>query len=933
MARQPTPTTYAGVFLLAASIILFEIALTRVFAIMMWHHLTYMVVSIAMLGFGAAGSVLTLRRRRLLEQDSQRPLAFYSALYAVAVLLAFAMSTVIRLDSLKLWTDKGNLAALLLLYGVVATPLFFGGLAIGLALMRWPEKVHRMYFADLIGSALGAALSVALLAEFGSATTIVYAATLGAFAAVFFAITASARVLMGLVPLLLAFLFITIGFSGGSERIGIPEISWRVPFAPGKEFTNDMPLDRHLPSATAEISVRTAGRQAPVIGGDFGLVEKRLVNGRLVAQDGTAPTMLYENAADIDSFSFLDDSQTGCSYLSFLASGRREPKVLVIGNGGGIDVMVGLAFKAKEITAIEVNKAMVRMVKDEYNDYLGGLFDEKDGPHAGRVKLIHAEGRSFLEHSDESYDIIQLNGVDSFTALTTGAYTLSESYLYTTDAVRALYARLADNGFVSYSRFILSGSQKPRETLRLANIARQALVELEVSDPSSQIVVFQGIDWASTLIKKGPFTAAEIKSLETLAWYEGFKGIIYDPTTADKMAELAVPAPSPMPVTHYFRSWLARLTSLMTRRIDSQAAADDLAAAFVANFKGDTDRGEELLRKTSQRFPRLLRNKAYATLKDELAQVVERGRQEAKSFAETRKAFAAVLGRDDKRRREFIRDYEYDISACTDDSPFFFNYYRWNSLLDKAGDFGGPANTRQRYHPDFPVGHMVLLASFLQIAIFAIILIIMPLRALGRQDSPRVRGAWRYLVYFGALGLGFMTIEIVLMQKLLVMLGHPTYAMAIVLPAILGFAGLGSWWSQRFGAPTRPRLWALLAAIWVGVLIAMVTIEFLGPLLLGSHMAFRIALTMLAIGPLGLALGTAFPWGLDIVNANEPRLVPWAWAVNGFASVLASIAAIALSQEIGFNRTLLAAAVAYAIGLIVVPPARTKATAPSSLAG
>ena len=109
--------------------------------------------------------------------------------------------------------------------------------------------------------------------------------------------------------------------------------------------------------------------------------------------------------------------------------------------------------------------------------------------------------------------MIQLSGVDSFTALSTGAYTLSESYLYTTEAVRDFYARLAEGGYLHYSRFIMQAPKQPRETLRLANIARAALEELGIADPAAQIAVFQGFDWASTLIKKGRFGAEVLPRL------------------------------------------------------------------------------------------------------------------------------------------------------------------------------------------------------------------------------------------------------------------------------------------------------------------------------------------------------------------------------------------------------------------------------------
>ena len=153
-------TTYAGVFCLALSVIVLQIALTRVFAIMLWHHLTYMVVSIAMLGFGAAGSILTARRAAGGPTDSPLPaIAKYSAWYGLSIIAALFTLRFIEVDCFRLWEDKVNLLSLVLLYGVVTLPFLFAGLALGLVLTCFVRHVDRLYFTDLVGSGIGGALS------------------------------------------------------------------------------------------------------------------------------------------------------------------------------------------------------------------------------------------------------------------------------------------------------------------------------------------------------------------------------------------------------------------------------------------------------------------------------------------------------------------------------------------------------------------------------------------------------------------------------------------------------------------------------------------------------------------------------------------------------------------------------------------------------
>ena len=143
------PLVYLGIFLLAGSILLLEIALTRVFAIMLWHHLAYMVVSVAMLGFGAAGSLLTARRERRGALPA-RALAGLAAGYAFATLLALRLASELRVDTLALVAEPANLAALGALYAIVFLPFLCGGGAIGLALTRLAPHVNRLYGADLL---------------------------------------------------------------------------------------------------------------------------------------------------------------------------------------------------------------------------------------------------------------------------------------------------------------------------------------------------------------------------------------------------------------------------------------------------------------------------------------------------------------------------------------------------------------------------------------------------------------------------------------------------------------------------------------------------------------------------------------------------------------------------------------------------------------
>ena len=887
-------STIAGIFCLALSVILFEIALTRVFAIMMWHHFTYMVISIGLLGFGASGSLLTALRANESKKDPRGALAWCSLGYGISVVGAFFLATMLQPDSLAIWQEKRNFLLLSLIYLVIAVPFFLGGLGIGLCLVRCVRHVNTLYFFDLLGSALGAVLAAALLKAVGSTTAVALAGSFGLVAAFCFSLGGSRRTqTVGAVGLLLGLLL------GGAFVSG--KATWHVPFAPGKEAAVveqlGLPIER-IYSSTAEVQVGPDVLGAPAFGGDNGLIDNRPINVRTAGQDGTAPTTMYKGAADLEQFPFLDDTSAATAYVAHRAAGRQDLGVMVIGVGGGVDVMVALANGAGHVTAVELNSAMIEMATVRHDDYLGGLFTTS--PLAGRIQLENSEGRAYLRSRDARFDVIQMSGVDSYTALSTGAYTLSESYLYTTGAVRDFFAHLSPDGIVNYSRFCAYRPMKPRETLRLANIAFAALAELGIAEPQRHIAVFQGQVWASTMVKRSPFTAAEIEALRRFAELEGFVGLVFDP-----LHDRSVPfVPEPQMFASKRDDWIReceRRGILLDGKAQAGWRALIAAAAQVAN---GAEPGPALLPPGMEEASRVA---AVRFLREQQADI----RAEAAYAIDKRNAFQSALDPDLAARARFVDGYEYQIGPSTDDAPFFFNYYKYSNLWaeDRVSD-----PSLFQYHTDFPIGHLILLASVVQIVLLAAALIFLPLGKLARQGL-RTRGTLRYFAYFAALGMGFMFLEITLMQKLVIFLGHPTYALTVVLASLLGAAGTGSLLAGRIREVTQRHVRLLAVAIVAVVLLDLAAVNWLLPSLLSLPLWGRIFAVVLLLIPTGLVLGVPFPTGMRVVERQCPHLLPWGWAVNAFCSVFASIFCIVLSMAVGFSNVLLITAAVYLGGL------------------
>lgn len=952
--RSPV-SKVVGLAVLAGSILILAVALTRVLAIMTWQPFSSMVVSVALLGFGAAGSLLTVRGARAGSSpapvaqgaksggtDAQpgsggttagrawssdhggRTLTLCSLGFALSVVLALALVTRMEVDSFGMSDAVANgsvfgLQALALSL-VLSVPFLLGGLAVGLALTRHAPDVARTYAYSLLGPALGAGVTVALLARFGGTSTVLFAAMGGLIAAACFARSAGPQLRRG------ALLAAVIGVALWSMSVGP---WWPIAYAPGKEMTA-LPADmggRRLPSATAEVEVSEPFEVLPGMGGDISYRGRHAVPARLAVQDGTAPTLLFEGAADVEAFPFLHRAQAGSAYVALAARGQRAERVAVLGVGGGVDVMLALAHDAGSVTAVDRNDAVIRMVSRDYDAYLGGLFHPGGHALSERVSLVHADGRAWLRANDQRFDVIQLSGVDSLTALSSGAYALAESYVYTVEAVADLYEHLAPDGMVNFSRLMLSHPRKPRDSLRLAHTALVALEQLGLPDPAAHLVVFRGRHWASTMIKQSPFTAVEINGLRDFAELEGFAGLVFDPLhepgaafdsgSAGQVARLQRETMNRALIELMSRSATAaqhelvidELLPLLAARIaGNRQAAERLELAFLSAAPG-SENALPLTREERFAIGRWARS-SFNSAMSELS-------EEAAALAHTRADFETLLRGDAAERAAFVGGYPYDMSPSTDDRPYFFDSYRWLAL---AGDRSGSAHTGEaEYQPDFPVGQRVLLASLGQIVLLAFLALVLPLWSLSRRGVAS-RGAGRLFGYFAALGLGFLLIEMAMMQKLVVFLGHPSYGLSVVLATLLGGAALGSLSSAKLD-PARPASYRwLCGAIVVLLLACTLATRFLLPELLGLSLPARVAVTVLILAPLSFVLGMPFPVGLRLVQQRCPALTPWCWAIHGMLAVFASLFAVALSMMLGFTAVFVIAAAVYVLGFAVMGP-------------
>jgi hypothetical protein len=526
--------------------------------------------------------------------------------------------------------------------------------------------------------------------------------------------------------------------------------------------------------------------------------------------DGDGLSVITRYSGDRQALAHLDQLTSALPYHL-----RPVNRVLILGAGGGADVLQALYHHATDIDAVELNPQFARLVTTDYAEFAGHLYQ------APGVTLHTTEARSFVTSSPGVYDLIQVSLLDSFSASASGQYALSESHLYTTEALAEFLQKLAQGGFLSITRWI---KLPPRDTLKLFATAIAALRASGINDPGQQLILLRGWQTSTLLVKNGAVSAQDLERVRAFCAARSFD---------------------------------------------------------VAWYPGIT-RGE------SNRYNRL----RDAWFHD---------------------AAQALLG---EQRERFLDDYKFNLRPASDDQPYFFHFFKWRTLAEvlQLRERGGASLT--------DAGYLVLVATLAQAVIASLLLILLPISLYQRRTNPAKQGVRRSMVmgYFFILGLAFLFIEIAFIQKLLLFLHHPLYAVAVVLSSFLVFSGLGSAWLGRISPGGRGR--RLGQAVTGIVVLGTVYLLSLDPLL--DHLAMlpdamRILISVALIAPLAFCMGMPFPLGLGRLADHAPDLMPWAWAINGCASVISAVLATLLAIHLGFSTVIAVALALYAMALWVFP--------------
>lgn len=798
--------------LVSACALAYEVLLTRLFSIVQWHHFAFLVISLALLGYGASGIVIALTRESCKRYFA--PVILVNLLlFALAMPTCFLLAQQVPFNPMQLLWDPMQLVYQFAVYLLLSLPFFFAANIIGLSFYRFRHQATRIYAADLLGAASGSLLIIVLLfvlfPQQGLLVLPLLALTAGvlllqsltlrrpwhrrAGAVMLFAVTLPVLVLPSHISLNMS------PYKDMQQLLNLPET----------RVVNERSSPLGLLSVLRSDAVPV--HHAP----GLGIAADSVPPAQLALfTDGDGMSAITRFNGDLATIRYLGQMTSALPYRM-----RDADSALILGAGTGGDVLQALLFGVEEIHAVEHNPQILELLTRDHAAFAGDIYA------LPQIRLHRTDARAFVAGSAQRFDLINLSMLGGAGAAAGGLYSMAENYLQTREAMALYLSRLSPDGYLAMTHWT---SLPPRVMPRLLSTLIAAMQQLGIAEPHRRIAIIRSWQTATLVVKNGALTNLEIERLRQ----------------------------------------------------------------FSAEYRFDLVHYPGMPPAEANRFHRLPEAYLYQSA-------------------------MALLG---DEAEAYIDSYKFNIQAVRDDRPYFSQFFKWSTLSELLSlrDQGGLFLLESAY--------LLLVIALLQALLAGCVLLLLPLwlgrRRLGiRPDDGVYR---RVLVYFFALGLAFLFIEIAFIQKLILILQHPVYAITTVLTTFLIAAGLGSYLSGRWqGISLRRRVQMAVAAIAVLSLIYTAGFAPISGFLLQQPDVARHVLTVLLILPLGLCMGVPFPSAINALGERHALYIPWAWGINGLASVISPVLATLIAMQFGF-RVLIAVAVAFYLLAAIVFPQRAE---------
>lgn len=470
----PERTLLTGLALTSFAALLLELALTRLFSVVLFYHFAFLAISIALLGLGAGGvSAYVLKS----EFSKYRTRVLAARLCMANAALIVVVLEIVLHARVSLDVSMTNFLRLTVIYLTAAVPFFLTGLLFSIVFARETSRIPRLYGADLCGGALACLALVPLLNWLGGPNAILVAGIALGIAAMIWASDAGERRNAGVVALALVALT-AANYSGRLIDIVYAKGMFRDPA--WVEFARWNALSR--------VEVDRQGQ------------------AKAIVIDADASTYIMN--AEVARWHETEWEKDLMSAPPALANVLRpHGQFAIIGPGGGVDVLRAVANGSPNVTGIEINPIIATTImRGRYADYAQHLYERPE------VHIHVTDGRSYLRATPEQFDVVQMTLVDTWASTAAGAFALSENNLYTVEAFREYFDHLKPDGMIAITRWEF---QHPREALRVVSVAMEALHSLGVANPARNFIVASqgsldedGIP-VVVLAKKTRFTAEE----------------------------------------------------------------------------------------------------------------------------------------------------------------------------------------------------------------------------------------------------------------------------------------------------------------------------------------------------------------------------------------------------------------------------------------
>ena len=810
--RMKPPLLSLG--LISATALAYEILLMRLFSIIQWHHFAYMIISLALLGYGLSGTLVSILQSTLLKPEHRwfhitYPLFLF--LFSLSSFGCFFLAQSIAFNPEAIIWDTQQIWNLLSIFLLLSMPFLLAASAICLVFIHYPEQIAKIYSMDLMGAGLGS-VGIILILFFVFPVTALLIISLSGLTATLIALQETQQLsikktIKKNVTRAFSFIIVLTGlFCVFSFQY------WQLNISPYKDLSTTLNIG----------GTRIIEQQSSPLG-LLNIVESpqfpfRHAPGLSLhnSQEPLEQLGLFSDAANMTAITRYPDKLEKLSYLDQLTSAlpyhlNKINQLLIVGSGGGSDILQAQFHKTQHIDAVELNPQIIELLSNQFAAYSGDIYlQDNINIHSGDI-------RGFLSKKDSSnYDLIQISLMDSFNASASGLYALNESYLYTIEALQAYLQHLNPNGYLAISRWVKT---PPRDAIKMFITAVNALEQDQIQPAAHHLVLIRGWQTATLLVKKNPFQASEIEALKQFCQARAFDVVWYPGIKVGETNQF----------NHFREAYFYQAARALLNDMDS--------------------------------------------------------------------------------RQQFLQNYKYDVHPASDDKPFFHHFFKWSVFkeLVSLSEQGGLALVE--------MGYIVLFITLILAIVSSIILIILPLIVFYFRSKAKAEYSLSALdrlqlfIYFFSIGLAFLFIEIAMMQKFILFLYHPIYAIPVILASFMIFAGLGSAWTKqlllRFSAKQL-----LLGAIMGIVFIGLFYSYFLGSFftMTASYpITIKIILSLLLIAPLAVCMGMPFPLALGALSvsnssgSSNTAYIPWAWGINGCASVISAVLASLLAIHFGFN--------------------------------